>query len=116
MLHATIASVYRIQPVALNPLQPVLVGTAPELAVLTFEVPTGVLADTSGRRPSVIIGLFLIGAGFVLEGSVPAFVAVLAAQVIWGASYTFISGALQAWVADEAGERDLGRVCLRGEQ
>ena len=28
----------------------------------------------------------------------------------------FISGALQAWVADEVGEGDLGRVYLRGEQ
>jgi hypothetical protein len=33
MLYATIASVYRIQNVGLNPLQLVLVGTALELAV-----------------------------------------------------------------------------------
>jgi MFS transporter, DHA3 family, tetracycline resistance protein len=77
-----------------------------------------VLADTYGRRVSVITGFFLIGAGFVLEGSVPVFGAVLVAQVIWGAGYTFISGALQAWIADEdeVGGRDLGRVYLRGEQ
>src|SRR3712207_4631715 len=31
-------------------------------------------------------------------------------------SYTFISGALQAWIADEVGEGNLGRVYLRGEQ
>ena len=84
MLYATIASVYRIQTVGLNPPQLVLVGTVLELAVLTFEVPTGVLADTYGRRLSVIIGFFLIGAGFIFEGSVPVFAAVLAAQVIWG--------------------------------
>jgi DHA3 family tetracycline resistance protein-like MFS transporter len=30
--------------------------------------------------------------------------------------YTFISGALEAWIADEAPDRDLGRVYLRGEQ
>src|SRR3712207_8897308 len=41
-----------------------------------------------------------------LEGSVPVFVAVLVAQVIWSAGYTFISGALQAWIADEVGERE----------
>ena len=74
------------------------------------------LADTYGRRVSVITGFFLIGAGFVLEGSVPVFLTVLVAQVIWGAGYTFISGALQAWIADEVGEGDLGRVYLRGEQ
>ena len=116
MLYATIASVYRIQTVGLNPLQLVLVGTVLELAVLIFEVPTGVLADTYSRRMSVITGFFLIGVGFTLEGSVPVFVAVLVAQVIWGAGYTFISGALQAWIADEVGGRDLGRVYLRGEQ
>ena len=36
--------------------------------------------------------------------------------MIWGAGYTFISGALQAWIADEVGEGNLGRVYLRGEQ
>jgi hypothetical protein len=55
MLYATIASVYRIQNVGLNPLQLVLVGTALERPVLNFELPTGVLADTYGRR-SVIVG------------------------------------------------------------
>jgi MFS transporter, DHA3 family, tetracycline resistance protein len=30
--------------------------------------------------------------------------------------YTFISGALVAWIAEEAPDRDLGRVYLRGEQ
>ncbi len=34
--------------------------------------------------------------------------------MIRSAGYTFISGALQAWIADEVGERDLGRVYLRG--
>ena len=116
MLYATISSVYRIQTVGLNPLQLVLVGTALELAVLIFEVPTGVLADTYGRRRSVILGFLLIGAGFSFEGARPTFAAVLAAQLIWGAGYTFVSGALQAWIADELGGEDLGRVYLRGEQ
>ena len=116
MLYATIASVYRIQTVGLNPLQLVLVGTALELAVLVFELPTGVLADTYGRRRSVILGFLLIGAGFSFEGALPTFPMVLAAQLIWGVGYTFVSGALQAWIADELGGRDLGRVYLRGEQ
>jgi MFS transporter, DHA3 family, tetracycline resistance protein len=116
MLYATISSVYRIQTVGLNPLQLVLVGTALELAVLIFEVPTGVLADTYGRRRSVILGFLLIGAGFSFEGAMPTFAAVLAAQLIWGAGYTFVNGALQAWIADELGGEDIGRVYLRGEQ
>ena len=116
MLWATVASVYRIEVVELDPLRLVLLGTALEVAVLIFEVPTGVLADTYGRRKSVITGFLLMGSGFVLEGAVPTFAAVLAAQAVWGVGYTFISGALEAWIADEAPERDLGRVYLRGEQ
>jgi len=116
MMWATVASVYRIEEVGLDPLRLVLLGTALEVAVLVFEVPTGVLADTYGRRRSVITGFLLMGSGFALEGAIPTFAAVLAAQAVWGVGYTFISGALEAWIADEAPERNLGRVYLRGEQ
>jgi MFS transporter, DHA3 family, tetracycline resistance protein len=113
---ATVASVYRIEVVGLDPLRLVLLGTALEVAVFLFEVPTGVFADTFGRRRSVIVGCLLMGSGFALEGAIPEFVAVLVAQAIWGVGYTFISGALEAWIADEAPGRDLGNVYLRGEQ
>jgi len=115
-LWATVAAVYRIEVVHLDPLRLVLLGTALEVAVFLFEVPTGVFADTYGRRWSVITGCILMGCGFVLEGAVPEFIAVLAAQAVWGVGYTFISRALEAWIADEDPDRDLGRVYLREEQ
>ena len=115
-LWATVAAVYRIEVVHLDPLRLVLLGTALEVAVFLFEVPTGVFADTYGRRRSVITGCMLMGCGFALEGAIPEFATVLAAQAVWGVGYTFISGALEAWIADEAPDRDLGRVYLRGEQ
>jgi MFS transporter, DHA3 family, tetracycline resistance protein len=115
-LWATVAAVYRIEVVHLDPLRLVLLGTALEVAVFLFEVPTGVFADTYGRRRSVITGCILMGCGFALEGAIPEFLAVLVAQAVWGVGYTFISGALEAWIADEAPDRDLGRVYLRGEQ
>src|SRR5919106_4441457 len=115
-LWATVAAVYRIEVVHLDPLRLVLLGTALEVAVFLFEVPTGVFADTFGRRRSVVTGFLLMGCGFALEGAIPEFATVLAAQAVWGVGYTFISGALEAWIADEAPERDLGRVYLRGEQ
>ena len=89
----TLSSVYRIQTAGLNPFQLVLIGTVLELSVFTFEVPTGVVADLYSRRRSVIIGMFLIGAGFVLEGLFPIFATMLLAQVIWGVGATFESGA-----------------------
>ena len=112
----TINLVYHVETVGLDPLQLVLVGTVLELTVVLFEVPTGAVADVYSRRLSVIIGMALIGCGFLLEGSIPLFWAVLGAQVLWGAGYTFISGALQAWLADEIGAQAAGPVFLRSSQ
>lgn len=108
--------VYQVQTVGLSALQLVLVGTALELAIFIFEVPTGVVADVYSRRLSIIIGMFLIGAGFLVEGSFPIFAAVLLAQVLWGVGYTFTSGATQAWITDEIGEEAAGQAFLRSSQ
>ncbi len=105
----TINLIYQVQTVGLNPLQLVLVGTVLEVTVVLFEVPTGVVADVYSRRLSVIVGLALVGGGFLLEGSIAMFWAVLGAQVLWGIGYTFVSGALQAWLADEIGVDDAGK-------
>ena len=64
----------------------------------------------------MIIGFFLIGIGFTIEGSLPFFAAVLLNQVIWGIGSTFTSGALEAWIVDEVGEERMGPVFLRGSQ
>ncbi|MBI3660896.1 MFS transporter [Candidatus Acetothermia bacterium] len=108
--------VYQVQEAHLNPLQLVLVGTILEISVFLFEIPTGVVADVYSRRWSVIIGQFLLGAGFILNGAIPRFDVILLAQVIWGVGYTFTSGATQAWIADEVGEGNAGHAFLRGAQ
>lgn len=107
---------YRVESVGLNPLQLVLLGTALELAVLAFEIPTGVVADLYGRRASVIIGVTIVGAGLIVEGLFPVWSAVLAAQIVWGIGYTFISGAEPAWIADEVGEQRAPELFLRANQ
>ncbi len=112
----TALAVYYVQQVNLNPLQLVLVGTALELTIFLFEIPTGVVADSYSRRLSAIIGPALWGVGFMLEGFVPLFGAVIAAQVICGLGYTFVSGALSAWITDEVGETEVGRVFVRASQ
>lgn len=112
----TVNMVYQATVVGLNPLQLVLVGTTLEVVVFAFEVPTGIVADVYSRRLSIIIGVFLIGAGFVVEGAFPVFGAVLAAQVLWGLGATFTSGATQAWIADEVGEDRAAHAFLRGSQ
>jgi len=75
-----------------------------------------VVADAYSRRLSVIIGYFLIGAGFLVEGLVATFAAVLAAQILWGIGFTFYSGAGDAWIADEIGEEKAAPLYLRCTQ
>src|SRR5207249_1032528 len=73
-------------------------------------------ADTLGRRRSIVIGLALLGVGFILEGAIPRFETILVATVIWGIGYTFKHGADVAWVADEIGEEAAGAAYLRASQ
>jgi len=112
----TASSIYQVSMVGLSALQLVLVGTTLEVSAFLFEVPTGVVADVYSRRLSVIIGMFLIGLGFIVEGAFPLFLPILLAQVLWGLGYTFTSGATQAWITDEIGEAAAGKAFLRSDQ
>jgi DHA3 family tetracycline resistance protein-like MFS transporter len=112
----TVSQLYLLTVVHLSPLQLVLTGTILEATVFLFEIPTGVLADVKSRRLSIIIGYALMGAGFIVEGSLPFFGAIALAQVVWGFGYTFTSGATQAWIADELGEERAGEAYMRGAQ
>jgi DHA3 family tetracycline resistance protein-like MFS transporter len=112
----TVTGVYFVTVVGMNPLQLVLVGTALELTAFLFEIPTGVVADTYSRRLSVIIGIFVLGAAFVLRGLAPVFEFMLLGSAILGIGYTFLSGAAEAWIADEVGEERAGRVYLQASQ
>src|SRR5215211_328872 len=112
----TVAAVYFVRDVGLNPFQLVLAGTAMELAIFACEVPTGVVADTYSRRLSLVVGWLVMGAGMVLVGAVASVAAVLAGSAVWGFGYTFTSGAHQAWITDEVGVDAVGRVFARGQQ
>lgn len=112
----TVNLVYQVTLVGLNPLQLVLVGTCLELTAFLMEVPTGVVADVYSRRLSVIVGIALLGLGFVVEGSFPIFETLLIAQVIMGFGYTFLSGAQSAWIVDEVGQARASAAFLRAAQ
>ena len=113
---ATIFSVYQIIEARLDPFELVLMGTVLEGTVLVFEVPTGIVADSISRRTSIIIGMFIVGGGFMLMGVVTSFPLLAASQAIWGLGYTFTSGADIAWITDEVGEKEAARLYLRGSQ
>ena len=112
----TLNLVYQVETVGLSPFQIVLIGTVLELSYFLMEVPTGIVADLYSRRLSVIVGTLILGAGFVLMGAVPSFAVLLLSQVICGIGYTFLSGALEAWIADEIGEAAANNAFIRGSQ
>src|SRR6266550_3703150 len=93
-----VMAVYLVRELHFSPLQLVLMGTAMEAAVFLFEVPTGVVADTYSRRLSLIIGFFGMGLAWMLVGVFSAPWLVIALWAVWGLSYTFTSGAEQAWI------------------
>jgi MFS transporter, DHA3 family, tetracycline resistance protein len=111
-----VMAVYLVQELGLSPLELVLMGTAMEAAVFLFEVPTGVLADTFGRRLSLIIGFLGTGLAWMLVGVVSEPWLIIALWALWGVSYTFTSGAYEAWITDEVGLENVGRVFLKGER
>jgi MFS family permease len=109
-----VMAVYLVQQLHLSPLQLVLMGTAMEGAVFLFEVPTGVVADTYSRRLSLIVGYLGMGACWLAVGLVSAPWLIIGLWALWGLSYTFTSGAEQAWITDEVGHENVGTVFLRG--
>jgi len=111
-----ILSVYYVTIVKMDPLQLVLVGTVLEAAYFLSEIPTGVVADAYSRRLSVIIGIFILGISWVMEGSIPIFVAILAAEAVRAVGEAFLSGAVEAWLADEVGEKNVGPILVRSGQ
>ncbi len=113
---SVIFSVFLILRLDLGPFQLVLLGTILEGSYLLFETPTGVVADTIGRRTSIIIGVAGSGAGFVLLALSRSFWMAAASQVIWGIFATFQSGADVAWLTDEVGEEAARPLYFRGDQ
>ncbi len=93
------------------------------LGQVIFEIPTGVAADTVGRRFSILmsvailslatlayVALSFMGAGVVLFSI---------ASVFLGLGFTFYSGALEAWVVDalaSVGDKDIDSVFARTGQ
>jgi MFS family permease len=73
-------------------------------AMALFEVPTGVVADTVGRRASFLLSEATIAVGTLAYVGVAAIDGGLLlfclASVILGLGYTFYSGAVEAWMVD----------------
>ena len=69
-----------------------------------FEIPTGVLADSRGRRTSFLLSVIIVFLGTLgyvgvsaLGGDLLLFCLM---SIILGLGYTFYSGAVEAWLVD----------------
>src|SRR5918995_6632148 len=74
------------------------------LGQVIFEIPTGVVADTRGRRFSFLLGagtLLLATLLYLLMWQVRApFAGWALASILLGLGFTFFSGATEAWLVD----------------
>ena len=88
----------------LNITEAFAVNAAFSAGIVVFEVPTGIIADTLGRRVSFLASVMLLCLttfGYVLTpyfgGGFWAFCIV---SVFMGLGFTFYSGAVEAWLVD----------------
>jgi MFS family permease len=72
--------------------------------MVLFEVPTGIVADTAGRRTSYLVGTVTLSIStlvYVLLWQIQApFTLWAAVSVLIGLGFTFFSGAVEAWLVD----------------
>src|SRR5215217_2607487 len=74
------------------------------VGMVLFEVPTGIVADTVGRRASYLLGTVTLAVAtllYVLLWQLAAsFWAWALVSVLIGLGFTFFSGAVEAWLVD----------------
>lgn len=91
--------------------------------MVIFEVPTGVVADTWGRRASYLLGTLTLAAATLLYWSMwvvhAPFWSWAVVSMLLGLGFTFFSGAVEAWLVDALAfaqyEGDLEPVLGRGQ-
>jgi len=101
-----VTSLYLVVEANLTPVELVFLGSAQGLAVIAFEIPTGVMADNFSRKWSIVISHLLMGIGMLTTGLVTSFPLLVLTQMLWGVSWTFSSGADVAWITDELDDAD----------
>ena len=99
-----------------------IVNAAFTAGMVVFEIPTGVVADTSGRRRSFLLSAVTLLIGTVGYVSISAYggalVSFVLASIVLGLGFSFYSGAVEAWLVDalraSGYEGQLDRVFARG--
>jgi MFS family permease len=92
-----------------------LAESAFHLAPVLLELPSGSFADLIGRRWSLALGALLVAISAALIFVAPTYWLVLVAMFLNGASYSFRSGADQAYLYDALGEQQSGFAGILGK-
>ncbi len=99
-----INTVFLMQRGGLTIFQVMLLNTIYLVAQMICEVPTGVVADTIGRKASFLISIGTIIVSTLLYVATPVygwgFIGFAIATVIIGIGFTFQTGAVDAWMVD----------------
>jgi MFS family permease len=82
-----------------------VVGAAFTAGHVLFEIPTGVVADTVGRRASLLLSAVILCAGTLAYVAIPItpwspLAPFVLASLGLGLGFSFYSGALEAWLVD----------------
>jgi len=77
------------------------------VGMVLFEIPTGVVADTKGRRLSFMLGVLTLLLSTLLYLAMwyveAPFIGWAFASILLGLGFTFLSGATEAWLVDALG-------------
>jgi len=99
-----INTIFLIQLGGLTLFEVMLINAIYTVGQMVFEVPTGVVADTIGRKASILLSLGTLIVSTLLYVLTPrfgwGFAGFAVASVIIGLGYTFQSGAIDAWLVD----------------
>ncbi|MDZ4170447.1 MAG: MFS transporter [Coriobacteriia bacterium] len=97
-------TIYLMRVGGLDIFQVMLVNTAFTVSQLLCEVPTGVVADTIGRRASILIAMGMLFVSTLLYVATPVMgwgmTGFVGASILLGVGYTFQTGSVEAWLVD----------------
>lgn len=99
-----INTIFLIRDGHLGIFQVMIVNAVFTVGQMAFEVPTGVVADTIGRRASVLLALVTLMISTLLYVATPRYGlgiwGFIGASIILGLGFTFQTGSVDAWMVD----------------
>jgi|GEM_PF-2638562 len=91
-----------------------LINMSMFVALILFEVPTGVIADLFGRKISFVISGLIRGVALLIYAYAHSLPGFILGEVVYAFGATFSTGAFQAWMVDSVDEKSMKRIIPNG--